>query len=81
MGPEIFIRRTRFRDTLRLVNLSDGPSLIFVDCVFERGVCARDATLGRSLTFVGCEIRSQNEKSVSDIAVDLENAHVGGDRF
>jgi len=79
MGPEIFIRRTRFRDTLRLVNLSDGPSLIFVDCVFERGVCARDATLGRSLTFVGCEIRSQNEKSVSDIAVDLENTHVGGD--
>ena len=68
-----------FGETLRLVDLGDGPSLIFVDCVFERGVCARDAVMGRSLTFVDCEIRSLSEKSASDIAVDLENARVGGD--
>ncbi|MGH9141942.1 MAG: hypothetical protein ACRD2I_12490 [Vicinamibacterales bacterium] len=79
MGSEIVIRRTRFRETFRLIDLRDGPSLIFVDCVFERGLCARDAAIGHSLTLVGCEIRSLNEKSVSDIAVDLENAHVGGD--
>jgi hypothetical protein len=75
---EVQIHNHRFVDAVSLRDLSDGPALTFVDCVFEKGVCARGATGSGSWTFVGCTFGLLGEAGSTDIAVDLENASVSG---
>lgn len=74
----LVIRQT-FRQPVRLTELDAGPPLAFVDCVFRKGLSARDATLGRSLMFVDCTLGALDDPGADDIALDLENARLGGE--
>lgn len=79
MTTDILIRQTRFTQPVRLGHLPDGPAMTFVDCVFEKGLCARDAAVAGSLMFVGCRFGRLDEEGASDIAVDFENTRLTGD--
>lgn len=79
MPIERTISRCRFKETVYLSHLTGGPSLVFVDCVFEKGLCARDGEIGASLSLIGCDLHPMAEPGGREIAIDLENARISND--
>lgn len=79
MTAEFEVSGCRFIESFSISNWDEGPSLIFKDCIFEKGFSARDAKICRSLSFVRCKFRTLTAVGATDIAVDFENCQITGD--
>lgn len=77
-GVEVFIRNWVFNEEVRLVNLSNAPTIIFVGCEFNKGIDASEAVVSKSLRFIDCSVRPIAKQS-STVAVNFENAHLAGE--
>ncbi|QXD17043.1 hypothetical protein GQ464_008970 [Rhodocaloribacter litoris] len=73
---EVTIQNCRFREEVRLADLAGGPSLVFRNCIFEKGLCAREAEVGRSLRLEDCTLRALEGRE-APIALDLKDARMG----
>lgn len=75
---EVVINRCTFNEEVRLTSLEKSPTIIFVACNFKKGLCAREAKIGKSLKFINCDFGKAGNDG-TDIALNFEGAHVGGE--